>query len=217
MIYAIGNVKGGVGKSMLSVQIALWLALDGREVWLVDGDKQLTSQMAMSVRAEDGHSPLVACSSYPDGKDLRTQVKQQCSKYDDVVIDVGGRDSPPLRAALMLADVLIVPFQPRSIELWALKGIVDLIDEANSMRDGLKAYALLNMADPGDRSTDNVEAAEAIVDFPQLEYLPTPIRRRKAFATAIGLGQSVREFKPQDKKAIDEISEMLTALQNKLS
>lgn len=41
---------------------------------------------------------------------LRAQVQQQRGKWDDIVIDVGGRDSTALRAALILSDVLVVPF-----------------------------------------------------------------------------------------------------------
>ena len=51
------------------------------------------------------------------------QVQQQSSKFDDVIIDAGGRDSTALRAALVLSDVLLVPFQPRSYDVWALEDI----------------------------------------------------------------------------------------------
>ena len=38
----------------------------------------------------------------------------------DIVIDAGGRDSTALRAALVLADHVLIPLQPRSFDLWAL-------------------------------------------------------------------------------------------------
>lgn len=49
-------------------------------------------------------------------------------KFDDIIIDAGGRDSTALRAALVLSDVLLVPFQPRSYDVWALNDIAALID-----------------------------------------------------------------------------------------
>jgi cellulose biosynthesis protein BcsQ len=82
----------------------------GRDVWLIDGDRQGTAQMAISLRAEAGHTPGIACASYPDGQMVRAQVKQQAAKFDNVVIDAGGRDSSALRTALVLSDVLLVPF-----------------------------------------------------------------------------------------------------------
>lgn len=212
MIVTVGNTKGGVGKTTLAVNLAIARALQGRDVWLVDGDRQGTAQMAISIRAEAGSQPGIACATYPDGPTLRAQVKQQAAKFDDIIIDAGGRDSSALRAALVLSDVLLVPFQPRSYDVWALNDIALLVDEARSVRDGLRAVAILNCADPGELSSDNLEAAAAVGDVPQFEYLATPIRRRKAFANAAGAGLSVLEQKPMDKKAVEELNALVAAL-----
>jgi chromosome partitioning protein len=186
MIVTVGNTKGGVGKTTLAFQLALARALSGRDVLLVDGDRQGSAQTAVAIRAEANRSPGLA-------------------KYDDVVIDAGGRDSAALRAAMVLSDVLLVPFQPRSVDVWALGDIAGLIDEARSLRDGLRSLAVLNAADPG-ASTDNTEALAALADFPQLAPLEATIRRRKAFANAVGLGLSVEELAPRDPKACEELA-----------
>jgi chromosome partitioning protein len=148
MILTVGNTKGGVGKTTLALNIAIARALSGREVWLIDGDRQATAQTAISIRFDAGHQPGIACANYADGVTLRAQVKQQGHKFQDIIIDAGGRDSTALRAALVLTDVLLVPFHPRSFEVWALDDIAALVDEARSVRDGLSAYAMLNCADP---------------------------------------------------------------------
>ena len=212
MIITVGNTKGGVGKTTLAVNLAIARALAGRDVWLIDGDRQGTAQTAISIRADAGHTPGIACATYSDGPTLRAQVQQQASKFDDIIIDAGGRDSTALRAALVLSDVLLVPFQPRSYDVWALNDIAALVDEARSVRDGLRAVAILNCADPGEASTDNADAAAAVAEIPQFEYLDTPIRRRKAFANAAGQGLSVLELKPADKKASDELNALVSAL-----
>lgn len=212
MIITVGNTKGGVGKTTLAVNLAIARALAGRDVWLIDGDRQGTAQMAISIRADSGHAPGISCATYPDGPTLRTQVQQQAGKFDDIIIDAGGRDSTALRAALVLSDVLLVPFQPRSYDVWALNDMASLVDEARSVRDGLRAVAILNCADPGETSTDNAEAAAAVADVPQFEYLNAPIRRRKAFANAAGQGLSVLELKPTDKKAAEELNTLVKAL-----
>jgi chromosome partitioning protein len=189
--------------------LALARALAGRDVLIVDGDRQGSAQMAVAIRAEAGRIPGLACVQYHEGPLLRAQVQRQVSKYDDVVIDAGGRDSTALRAALYLSDLLVVPFQPRSVDVWALADIAGLVDEANGVREGLRAYAVLNAADPG-VSSDNTEAAAALADFPQLTLLDAPIRRRKAFANALGLGLSVEELTPRDPKACDELSALIS-------
>ena len=212
MIVTVGNTKGGVGKTTLAVQIALSRALAGRDVWLIDGDRQGTSQTAVALRAEAGRTPGLACAQYPDGPVLRAQVQQQGRKFDDIIIDAGGRDSTALRAALVLSDVLLVPFQPRSVDVWALADISALVEEARSVRDGLRAYGLLNCADPGTASSDNADAAAALADHPQLLHLDAPIRRRKAFANAVGQGLAVEEVTPRDAKACNELTTLVNAL-----
>lgn len=212
MIITVGNTKGGVGKTTLALNLAIARALAGQDVWLIDGDRQGTAQMAISIRADAGCSPGIACATYSDGPTLRSQVLQQVSKFDDIIIDAGGRDSTALRAALVLSDVLLVPFNPRSFDVWALNDIAALVDDVRSVRDGLRAVAILNCADPGETSTDNAEAAAAVADVPQFEYLDTPIRRRKSFANAAGQGLSVLELKPIDKKATEELKALVKAL-----
>lgn len=206
MIITVGNTKGGVGKTTLAVNLAIARALDGKDVWLIDGDRQGTAQTAIRVRDESEQKPRIACATYSDGAVMRSQVQHQSGKFDDTIIDAGGRDSTALRAALVLSDVLIVPFQPRSYDVWALEDMAELIDEVNSVRDGLRCLAVLNAADTNPHSTDNEEAREALADYPQFEYLPAPIFRRKSFSNAAGSGLSVLEVKPQDTKAIAEMT-----------
>jgi chromosome partitioning protein len=208
MILTVGNTKGGVGKTTLAVQLAISRALSGRDVLMVDGDSQGSAQIAVAIRAEAGRLPALACAQYPEGRLLRDQVRHQAGKYDDVVIDAGGNDSTALRAALVLSDVLLVPFLPRSVDVWALADIAALIGEAGSVRDGLRSFAVLNAADPG-ASSDNAEAVAALADFPALAFLDAPVRRRKAFASALGMGLSVAEMRPRDDKACAELEQLM--------
>ncbi|CRL46896.1 Chromosome partitioning protein ParA (plasmid) [Sodalis glossinidius str. 'morsitans'] len=149
MIVAVANTKGGVGKTTLAVQLSLARALAGRDVWLIDGDRQGTAMAAIAARSEAEKQPGIACAQYADGPQIRAQVQQQLGKWDDIIIDVGGRDSTALRAALILADTLLVPFAPRSYDVWALDDMAELVDDARSVRDGLRAFAVMNQADPG--------------------------------------------------------------------
>jgi chromosome partitioning protein len=205
MILTVGSTKGGVGKSTLALQFALDWARAGRDVLLVDGDKQGSLQKFVAFRTEAGRPPAVVCVQYVEGRVLRDQVRLQAPRYQDVVIDAGGHDSPTLRAALLLSDAVLVPFLPRTVDVLALGDMAELIDEARGVRDGLLALAVLNIADPG-LSADNTEAVAALGDFPQLVGLETAVTRRKAFPNAAGYGLSVEEATPRDQKACDELA-----------
>jgi len=210
MVITVGNTKGGVGKTTLALNLAVARAHNERDVWLIDGDRQGTAQAAIALRDEAGQKPAIACANYPNGSTLRSQVLHQRDRFDDIIIDAGGRDSTALRAALVLSDILLVPFHPRSYDVWALDDMAALVEEACAVRDGLQVKAVLNCADPGDRSRDNAEAAAAVAELALFEYLPSPLRRRKAFANAAGAGLSVLESSPPDHKAISELNTLVT-------
>jgi chromosome partitioning protein len=207
MILTVGNTKGGVGKTTLALNIAIARALAGRDVWFIDGDRQGTGQIALSIRAENETQPFIACAQYADGATLRRQVQQTGSKFQDIVIDAGGRDSTALRSALSITDALIIPFAPRSFDVWAFSEISTLIEEIKAVRGDFPVYAILNNADS--TGSDNAEAIEALADYPQLQYLDVPIKRRKSIATSAGRGMSVLEFTPRDAKACDEIQSLV--------
>lgn len=208
MILTVGSTKGGVGKSTLAVQIAISLARAGRDVLAVDGDRQGSMQKFIGFRAEAGRQPPVVCVQYADGRMLRDQVRLQAPRYQDVVIDAGGHDSPTLRAALLIADAVLVPFLPRTVDVLALADMAALIDEARAVRDGLVAMAVLNIADPG-TSSDNDDALTALAGLPQLAGLRTVITRRKAFPNAAGFGLAVAELTPPDPKATAELAALV--------
>lgn len=209
-IITVGSTKGGVGKTTLALNIAIARALAGRDVWLIDADRQGTASTALAIRGEAGKQPAIATAHYPDGSQLRTQLLHQRGKFQDIVIDAGGRDSTALRAALVLSDLVLVPFQPRSIDVWAVADIATLIEEARAVRDGLQALGVLNMADTA--GSDNEDAAAALIDYPAINYLATPIRRRKSIANAAGNGMSVLEQTPRDDKAIAELNALIQAI-----
>jgi chromosome partitioning protein len=202
MIVAIANTKGGVGKTTLATNIAVILSNSGRSVLFVDADEQLTGMTFTEVRTEQLGSPGYAATALL-GSTIYSQVKMQAPRYDDVVIDVGGRETKSMRAALSVADVVVVPVQPRTYDIWALDNIAKLIDEAREpdRNPNLVAFAVLNAADPFGR--DNQDALAAIKAMPQFRLVEGLIGRRKIFANSGSVGRAVTEYVPKDTKAAE--------------
>lgn len=211
MILAIGNIKGGVGKTTLAVNIAIARALAGRDVLLVDGDEQGTAITFTDLRTEQLGSPGYTAVSL-HGATLRTQVRQLSYKYNDIVIDVGGRDTGSLRAALTVSETLLIPVQPRSFDIWAVDQVADLVKEALEI-NSLRALAILNAADS--QGHDNEEAATMIAEVANIEMLKIMIGRRKAFPNAAATGCSVLEQNPKDVKAVNELAALVDTLYSK--
>ena len=209
MILTVGNIKGGVGKTTLAVNIAVALAQRGRDVLLIDGDEQASAATFAQLRAEQLDAAKLTTIQL-QAKAIRQEMPALAAKYPEIVIDVGGRDSGSLRAAMTVADAILVPFQPRSMDLWTGDKILELISEARIINARLRPYAVLNVADAQGR--DNDEALEALRSIEGIEVLPGVVVRRKAFANAVSAGLSVLEQMPRDAKACSEILSVVTTL-----
>ena len=72
-----------MGKTTVALNLAIARARTGRDVWLVDGDRQGTAQAAIALRAEAARVPAIACATYPNGSTLRSQVLHQSVRFDD--------------------------------------------------------------------------------------------------------------------------------------
>jgi chromosome partitioning protein len=108
-----------------------------------------------------------------------------------------------------VADTILIPFQPRSIDLWAAAQIGAIIAEARHVNPALRAWAVLNVADP--QGPDNTDAAAAL-QAAGIEALPWIVGRRKAFPNAFSAGLSVLEQERRDPKAVSELLSIVDAL-----
>jgi chromosome partitioning protein len=207
VILIVGSTKGGVGKTTLAFNFAVALSRTGRDVLLVDSDTQATAMINTQIRTGEQGSPgYTAVALY--GQDLVIQVPQLAKKYDDVIVDVGGRDNPSLRSALLIPDsTVLVPVKPRSYELWGAEDTLTVIKEARARGNtSLRAVAVINEADHL-QDTDNAGAVAELQDKEGLEVAPVRIVRRKAYPDSAAKGQGVVEYK--DPKAIAELQSLL--------
>lgn len=203
MIVVAGGIKGGSGKTTVATNLAIIRAAQGRDVLLIDADDQETSTDFTALRNERQPNGAGYTGIKLTGPAVRTETLRLASKYEDVVIDTGGRDTTSQRAALTVADVLLVPFVPRSFDVWTLEKVSNLVTEMRAANPNLKAYAFINRADPVGR--DNAEAAEVIRETESLTFIETPLGARKAYSNAAAQGLAVTEIKPQDAKATEEV------------
>src|SRR3546814_16659867 len=83
MILAVGNTKGGVGKTTLAVNLAVARALAGRDLWLVAGDEQGAALTFTELRADRiGQAAYTAFAL--TGAALRRQDPPPAANYDDI-------------------------------------------------------------------------------------------------------------------------------------
>lgn len=211
MITVLGGIKGGSGKTTLSTNICVIQAFFGKKVLLVDADEQQSaSDWSEHRESLDIETPWTTIPLF--GSSVRSQILKMKDHYDEIIIDVGGRDTTSQRAALTIADILIAPFQPRSLDVWTIGKLSSLIDEVSTINPNLKTYAVINRADS--QGQDNNEAIEIINETGNIICLREIVCQRKAFANASAEGKGVIEMTPKDKKAVEEITDLTNKIFN---
>jgi len=209
MILAVANTKGGVGKTTLAVNLVIARAIEHRDVLLVDADEQGSAadftQLRTDKAGEAGYTAMRL-----KGREVRSEIEKLRSKFDDIIIDVGGRDNEGLRAALTTADTVLVPVQPSSFDVWSFDRINALVNEAKAVNPKLLAVAVLNAADP--QGQDNSEAIDVLQEMDGIRTLPNVLVRRKAFRNAAAQGCSVLDMTPKDPKAVEELKALAGAI-----
>lgn len=208
MIITIGGIKGGCGKSLIATNLTVLRSLSGKKVLLVDADEQGTAGDWTAHRT-GLEIPTKWTTIRLKSAAVRTEVLKLAADYDDIIIDCGGRDTISLRAALTVSDLFLVPFQPKSFDIWTLSKVTDLVLEASALNSRLKTYSFINGA--GSRGTDNEDAMKILSKASGITLLPVMVGMRKAFSNATAEGLGVVEL-GKDKKAENEVRELYEAI-----
>jgi chromosome partitioning protein len=205
MIVVVGGIKGGSGKTTLATNLTVMRSLTGKKVLLVDADEQKSSSDWAQQREGLG-IPTDWSTIQLAGKSIYTQLSRMKMDYDDVIIDVGGRDTTSQRSALTIADIFLIPFKPRSLDIWTLGSVKTMISEIKAVNPRLSCIAIINQADS--RGNDNHDAMEVIQECTDLICPTFSIGHRKIFSNAAADGMGVVEMKGADPKTLSEINDL---------
>lgn len=207
MIIAFAGQKGGAGKSTLAIATACELHARGYRVLLVDADPQGSARTFAAVAAEGGYpSPTVVSMGAemyrPD------QLPQLAPSFDHTIIDTPGRQGTIQKAALMVADLVVLPVGPSPLDVWSLAESAELIREAQALRPDLAAIVTVNRKDPRTVLGRTVRASLEGLGLPILD---TEISLRIAMAEAPAAGQGVTAYAPKDAAA-EEVRALVSEL-----
>lgn len=202
MIISFLNQKGGVGKTTLAVHVATGLALSGSKVLLVDADPQGSALDWAASREGEAPFPVIGIPKPA----IHKEVPKHEKNYDFIVIDGPPRVNELARSAIMASDLVLIPVQPSPYDVWAAKEIVDLLNEASSFKDKLKAAFVIN------RKIVNTaigrDVAESLAEYP-VPVLNSQICQRVGFAESAAQGLTVLETEPEGLGS-QEIKSLIT-------
>ena len=214
-VVAFGNLKGGVGKSTLAVNVACALARKHRVI-LLDADSQGTALMWSSY----GRLPITV-EALPlevprDAKQWTERVLSHGATYDVVVIDLPPHLSAAAHAAFLAADLVAVPISASAADMMSTSIALDLLREARAVRRNGKPDALFvpSRIDRRTAAGREFEGAlrEVFKDTP--EDIGPAVGQRSAFVDSLTVGEWVGKFAP-GSKALAEVVALADALRRR--
>ena len=212
-IVIVGGEKGGTGKTTIATNLAALRAINNNDTLLVDTDPQSSGSSWSYLRDNNEIKPRISCIQ-KFGEGLTNELSDLKNRYTSIVVDAGGRDSIELRAAMVVADILIVPVQASQFDLWTLGTLEKLYKQVKVINTKLKVFVLLSRVPTNPSIKDIEEARELVNDFPDLKLLDAAISDRTVYRRAAAQGLSVVEYEPKNDKAVAEIQSLYSEIYN---
>lgn len=212
MIVLVGANKGGCGKSTTVINLAVAFAKDGKDVLIIDADRQSTASHWSSDREENGIHPFIQVLQKYDN--LQPTLKELKNKYEVILVDVAGRNSREMLSAMLVADLMICPLQCSQPDLDTLNELKEQAVRAGDFNPDLKVYIYQTMASTNTKVKDNErqEFVSYVGQFPEFQVCQSTNYFRKVYKDTISEGKAVIESSNDD--ANTEINELYSEVKS---
>ncbi len=208
-IIAVVNLKGGVGKSTIAVNLACELAIQ-QSVVVVDADSQATA--TDWARRGDLPARVETLPLDADSQVCSWVEKVLTIQADHVVIDCPPHIGPATLAAVGIADMVLIPVTPSGADLVATDSALAVVHDAQATRMDNGPLCLLVPSKVDSRTASGRELAAALEKFD--ETVAPEIGQRAALVDAFSVGAWIGEYAPRNK-AREQFRDLATSVKRR--
>lgn len=191
---AVISRKGGVGKTTLSVNLAVSAWRAGLRTMLADLDGQRSA--ALWSRARAGSGPAVVATTV--GKLFPLWCAAENSGCDLVVLDTPAGDHEDMLSAIRLADLCVLVARPNAFDVDAVRHSINLVRQLDK-----PSLVVLNQAPARRQGQERESVCTAAADLRAagVRLCEIGLRYRAAFPASAAHGLSVEELEPSSPGA----------------
>lgn len=192
--------KGGSGKTTVATHLALAAHLRGVRTLIADTDPQRSSMEVLKARRGDGPERIDAAGHELFG----IQLSAVRAQVEAMVIDTAAGAEEDLAHAIVLADLSLLVLRPTFLDMAAAIQTVEVVRRLRK-----PAMILVNQAPAARGGVEPPQVRKALeaLRMMRLPVVPTVIRTRAAYQTALETGRSVEELSG-DPAASQEMAEL---------
>lgn len=198
MKIGISNLKGGVGKTTISQNLAVCFAQMGFKTCIIDTDENQNSLAWSGVRSAD--LPPITVVGIIDVKALAKTVDYLHKDYEVVIIDGTPSLSEMTTGIIVASDILIIPILASAHDYRAMQPFFNRYEQAKIYRGEIPAYFLINQFSANGNVYKRMK--EAIQGF-EIPVLETTVNKRASYIETAIDGKGVIES--TDVKAREEM------------
>lgn len=210
-ILTVANLKGGVGKTTLAVNLAGQLSARRRRVAVVDADTQASASHWL----EDGGVDVeLIALPLENARSARRWIERVLDLDTDfVVIDCPPHLRAVTEAAIGVADLVVVPVTASGADLIATTRALELVRKARGARPGGTPKCVLVPSKIDVRTSAGREIGDALGQLG--EPVGPAIRQRTAFVDSFTAGQWIGDYAGRSP-ARREIASLAKFIQERL-
>jgi len=217
MIVAVSNLKGGVGKSTLARNVAVYFSSKGEKVCIVDTDIVQRTTCEWKERRENAEHrvdvfPMSTMEGLP--KDIKTH---QDNGYSVIIIDGVPQLEEVTTKIILISDFVLIPLTPSIDDLKSFQKFISRYQDAKSILNGIRdIYAFIVLNKYSGRNNEDLEMKEAIGMFEQegIVSMKATLDDRVAHRRSSKYGLTALEW--DDKKAKGEVQALCAEIENTL-
>lgn len=207
MVISVINLKGGVGKTTIAINLAVALAHRGKKVCIVDTDREQLSAVKWSGQRDDDRPPVPVIAV---GDKLVREVQTHAKNFDVVILDGSPQLGELANQTLIVSEVVVVPVANSVLEFWSMDNFAQRFKQAQQLKEGvggsIVGLCLFNRYN--EKQNLSKEMKEALRQFPEFEPLKTTLADRVAYKEAMMQGLGAVEYKdPKAKKEIEKLTD----------
>lgn len=205
MMILVGGEKGGSGKSCLAQNLAVFFARNKKGIVLmVDCDPQRTTSDWIQARNSDPSLPAINCIQLY-GK-IRNDLLSLGQHYDYVIVDCGGQDNLALRAAMSVADHVVIPLRPKRRDLKTVPHMEDMLSTCKMVNPKMIASFVIAQCPSLPNQAKRILEAKDVCRSYGINVLNAVTYNRNIYDDSEEQGSSVIEIDPDGKAATEMIA-----------